>query len=314
MNSNVQQHTLIIDENIKMLFMPITDKRREQILTSCENIPSIKVWKNFLIDGYDTYTVYCENSIPFSYEELDIPSKDEAIAYAAISSIKNPEMNPERKRYCIGKLHEALKKMGVDNPHLCKIKPSKEEKKVSHYSLTNWRTAKLAGYSTRSLSLIYRATCYSSAIDNIYKLCPLLAYEILNGVFYISSNNLSLLSVLSKNSLNVVYNTFDRCISSKQMREKLNNLAITEKLPKKFQRITLNSASIKQMPKYDPDADFSSITFTINAWIYQLERLYNNASFSTASAKALYNVEQQLTNLCATSKKILFKIKGDYYE
>lgn len=314
MNSDIKQHTLILDEDIRKMFMPITTKDRERILTSHTDIPQIKVWKRILIEGYETYLVYKENSIPFSYETLDILSKDEAIAYVAIKSIKNPNVNPERKQYCVGKLYEALKKIGSNNLLLSNLIPTEEDRKTPRFNITRWYTAKLSGYPTQSLNVIYRLTYYSTALDNIYRLCPALANEILNGGFYISHNNLMRLSVLSEDSLKTVYRTYDRTASNKKMHKCLTNLAATEKLPKKTQRMTLNSAAIKQMPKYDPDADFSSATFTIRPWINQLEWLYNNASFSSASNCALTKLKHQLINLCAICQKIILKIEGEYYE
>ena len=83
---------------------------------------------------------------------------------------------------------------------------------------------------------------------------------------------------------------------------------------KKKRNIKNTSVNIKQRPQYDPDADFSSISFTISAWLSQLERLNNTASFSEASPSALWKLEQQLNQLKETCIKISHRIEDKYNE
>lgn len=51
---------------------------------------------------------------------------------------------------------------------------------------------------------------------------------------------------------------------------------------------------IKQMPKYDPDAELSSLTLTIPSWISSIERTRNTADFEYVSKDAIYKMNLQL--------------------
>ena len=316
MDTEANLYTLLVDEDFKKMFMPVTDKIKEPIknnLLKHKEVPSIKVWKKIIVDGYALYTVCHEMNIPFLCEELSFLNKYEAAAYIAIQSINSKQINPERKKYCVGKLFNSLKSLGAANFRFNCAEPSDEERNTSHFNISRWRTAYLSGYSTVSLNTIYRHSHYATAIDNIYRLCPEFAYEILDGMFYLSHPNTLRVSSLSEESIKHLYATTDKHLYDRFMHEKINGYEEADNTKKKINRRN-SSIAIKQMPKYDPDADFSSISFTISAWLNQLERLNTTARFNEASTSALWKLEQQLTQLKDTCEKILKRIEEEYDE
>lgn len=306
MKTECISYTLFVDEEFKKMFIPVTDKTKEPIINDLLNrkeVPTIKVWKKKIIAGYDIYTVCHEMNIPFLCEELSFLNKYEAAAYIAIQSIKSEKINPERKKYCVGKLFNSLKSLGASNFRFNCAEPSEEERNTSHFNISRWRTAFLSGCSTISLNTIYRYSHYAAAIDNICRVCPEFAYEILNGLFYLSYPNTLKVSSLSEEGIKHLHATTDKHMHDSFMHARINKYKEAEATKKK-RNIKNTSVNIKQRPQYDPDADFSSISFTISAWLSQLERLNNTASFSEASPSALWKLEQQLNQLKETCIKI----------
>lgn len=59
-------------------------------------------------------------------------------------------------------------------------------------------------------------------MDNIYRLCPEFAYEILDGMFYLSHPNTLRVSSLSEESIKHLYATTDKHLYDRFMHEKIN--------------------------------------------------------------------------------------------
>lgn len=55
--------------------------------------------------------------------------------------------------------------------------------------------------------------------------------------------------------------------------------------------------AIKDMPEYDPDAEISSLIFTIPSWIGSLDRVLSLDTYKVASPKAKVKLKQELKKL-----------------
>ena len=63
------------------------------------------------------------------------------------------------------------------------------------------------------------------------------------------------------------------------------------------------------MPKYDPDAEISSLALTIPSWISSIIRVYNTAEIATTTHAARLQLENALIQLNAASNIMLGKVK-----
>ena len=70
---------------------------------------------------------------------------------------------------------------------------------------------------------------------------------------------------------------------------------------------------IKQMPKYDPDAELSSLTLTIPMWISSINRTKSLTKFHEVSADALARLEEQLIRLRQCTEEMQLKIQEEYH-
>ena len=68
-------------------------------------------------------------------------------------------------------------------------------------------------------------------------------------------------------------------------------------------------AQIKQMPEYDPDAELSSLSFTIPSWVRTIERTANNANFIASSDSAKDKLRCQLRELAKAADYLYYQIR-----
>ena len=61
---------------------------------------------------------------------------------------------------------------------------------------------------------------------------------------------------------------------------------------------------IKQMPKFDPDAELSSLSLTIPSWCSSIERVMNVTDFQRSSKEGKKRLKVQLSNLMTVIDKI----------
>ena len=77
------------------------------------------------------------------------------------------------------------------------------------------------------------------------------------------------------------------------------------KVSKELDDKTAICPQIKNMPSYDPDADFSSLSLTIPSWINFLNKTNTSANFATASYKAKLKLLEELNSLINAANNIL---------
>lgn len=57
---------------------------------------------------------------------------------------------------------------------------------------------------------------------------------------------------------------------------------------------------VKETPVYDPDADISSLAYTIPAWVSSLERTFSLVDFNKITPQARLRVQDELKKLKET--------------
>ena len=74
---------------------------------------------------------------------------------------------------------------------------------------------------------------------------------------------------------------------------------------------TKKAPEIKQMPKYDPNAEISSLTLTIPSWISSIERTCSSADFEHATPEALDKLGLKLQILQEAINILIAATKGE---
>jgi hypothetical protein len=168
-------------------------------------------------------------------------------------------------------------------------------------TLTWARIAQNSGYAKNSLK---RLACFASAITRLQADLPSLAAEILIGKTRFSLNSTILLAKLSTSDISVIMkragteDTPIRRIIAEQTKRPAAN-------PKKYSNghnIKRVFTSVKDTPRYDPDAQVSGLTYTIPSWVRAINRVYLSDMFEVSgNACAKLNIELENLKIFTTA-------------
>lgn len=289
-------YNLSIDRTFCKIWVPFSQEELQKTLCT----KPIITYSRTIVSGFISYE-YCRlHKIPYSYEERNFFSLDEAVTYACLESLKQTDLTDEKFRYCIGRLYHAQKRLLTQ--HL--------SQPVTKNQSCRTTAALLPDSTTLSRSSICKYSLYSAAIDEIDRKAPEIADSLLQGHLKLSQANTLALSRLSPEGIRIVC---DR-IKNGEDASMLSDAAL-KKRPKRHAapRTSGLYPEIKQMPKYDPDAELSSLTLTIPMWISSINRTKSLTKFHEVSADALVRLEEQLIRLRQCTEEMQLKIQEEYH-
>lgn len=288
-----QVYNLQIDEHFKQLIPPLNSIEYTQLE---ENIvkdgcrESLCIWKNTIIDGHNRYEICTRLQIPFSIQEMEFESREEATAWICANQLGRRNISEETRRYLIGKRYETEKKLGVKN-YSGKNQHSENEISAVIYhkpqaQVTRGLTAERIGKEYNiAQATVRKYAHYAKTIDNLSKKEPELISDVLSGKVKISYENIAKLSKKPYKTVNNVKNQLSNH----------NNFASYSETRRVIP--ARSKPTIKDMPAYDPDAEISSLTFTIPSWISSINRALSIADFNKASENAKTKLQNELKNL-----------------
>lgn len=309
-------YNLIIDrEFIKATPQMTTQEYTElerKILYEAYQEP-IVIWNKTIIEGIARYKIYHKLSIPFQVREINFFSRNEAITHICQLSLKHKNLIDEQSRYCIGKLYDAQKNLLVEKYPIQNQYTPAELRRPNYNSSKNLTASLIAEDFPISAGTVYKYSTYAAAVDEIDKKVPEVAEEILKGKFHISHNNTMKLCKLSSDEIRVIHNHVKNGKSDRLLHSEMQRSLQRDK--ERSEKETRNKPKpvIKQMPKYDPDAELSSLTLTIPMWISSIKRTQSIAKFSEASMEALYKLDNQLLSLKASIDILQKTIQEEYH-
>ena len=283
-----------IHPDLKRLYQPITERARSEsaifTLQSAEE-KKIDTWQGFLLSCPSGLSL---NSATASTDliEHDFKDVDEAGSFVCTKQLRRKDLTNSYRKYLIGKkfgYEEAI--FHRDNKNIQTVK---------------YRIAyKIGEEENISGGTVLKYNAYSTAIDTIYKNAEELAFHILMEHLKVSHENTIELSRRASDEI--------RYISKSVLQQRLKHLtyqdirhecawkhtnskATVSRSERREQKET-SSASIRQMPEYDPDADVNSLCMTIGSWVSSIKRVNQNVDFSTITRKATIELVRQLTIL-----------------
>ncbi len=317
-------YNLIWDKEFRKLVPPLSRheyKQLEHEIVYNNYREPVKVWRKKIIGGFEAYEIYHRNKIPFYIqEEAELSSKADIIHNIMLHSIQQNNISDERLRYCIGKFYHAMKASMADkNWGRNQYTANSGTDDKTKYSTVQYTAELLPDRYKFSPFTIYKFGTYAAAIDTISEKNLDLAMKLLSGNFYLSQENTVFISKLSLHEINTIHrhlskNNTERISLSEILKTDSLNKS-TPKQKKEARRIKGEiQPEIKQMPKYDPDAEISSLSLTIPAWVSSLNRFLNIADFKASSPEAIARLENRLTNLSQTIQTIHTTIKENSHE
>ena len=313
-------YKLKTDPEFELLIPPLSDAESEQleldIFDNGCNEPLL-VWNDLIIDGHKRYAICRKWEIPFRTDPLEFDSREDALVWVCQTQLQRPKLTSEYKKYLIGKMYDAEVVLGIRNPE-ASDPTSKNFSKLNKQGepMNKYKTAIRIGDDFRiSHVTVYKYSQYANALDIILEKSRDLVERILTGNLKISHNNLVELSRLSKEHLTMLSGYLNdeqlTRVSYSQMRHELQWKKVTTAVekPATHRHKPEPTPEIRNMPKPDPDAEISTLIFTIPSWINSIERTTTVSDFQQASEDAKNRLRYQLTVLKKTIEKLQKKIE-----
>ena len=299
---------LQIDEEFKNLIAPL---QRKEYLQLEENILEdgclnpIITWKGFIIDGHNRYNICTKHNIPFNTIEKDFDCRDAVIVWICKNQLGRRNISEETRKYLIGKQYFSEKNVNkITNP-----KGYNQYQRNSHGQFDNCsrhKTAqKIANENHVTHVTVHKYANFSSALDRISEKAPELAPKILSGKYKISHNALMEMADMSVEELKVVNEKMDNMgsifLPYSQSRSIIANPNYTPEQPHK--------PSVKDMPEFDPDANYIKLALTIPSWVNIIIKTKDTTDISIVSDRAKQKLTNVLTELQSISTDLLNLIK-----
>lgn len=301
-------HTLIIDEDFKKLNPPMPEDEYNNLVLSIRKngCPRpIQIWRKILLTDFTYYDICNQYNIPFQIERLSFTTRADAIFYSCkqLSSTRNLSKN--YVRYIVGTAYFAAKEI------LHSVsKGLRENPFPNHYFYTSKpyeRPNRSAIVIANSFSVTSGSAMdyarFTAAINKLYSKSPFVAKDIMQSDPQISMKNVIVLSYLPIDKISLAYNQAKNNSDYslfKEAKENVNVPSTTTPLTFNVRTYAATGPGIKKMPKYDPDAELSSLSFTIPSWISSMDRTLNVADFTNSSYNARIKLLNALNSLSNT--------------
>ena len=309
--SHPRLYELKIDQEFKSLIPPLSVDERAQLE---ENLISegcrepLSVWRNTILDGHNRYEICTRNKIPFRVMYVNVSSREEAIVWICSNQLGRRNITIETRKYLIGKRFEAEKQSGAKN-----AKGYNQYKPNDTPEASKRRTAERIGQEYHiSHATVDKYGIYAHAIDVLTTKEPAIVPKILSGQVKISHENIVELARLSAPEVKQL----SRSISSEEAdyicySDTRRGIQKGMAMPPPQKVSTIPTASIKDMPQYDPDAEISSLALTIPSWVSSIDRTMTVSDLATVSENARERLRKQLVDLKETINDMLNAMKED---
>lgn len=311
--SEPQVSALRIDPEFKRLvplLPPIERRIIEDRLCSGTRHGSISVWEALILVDYELFDLCQQKHIPFDIVRVSLKNREEAMAWICANQLKRKDLTEEMRRYLIGKRDTMERILGA---HIAAgIKQQNKRPAIligePKYEDTASRTREKLGLEYHiSYGTVRKYCLYAQMIDTVSMTAPQLVASILTGKVKISHEHLIVLSQMPEKELQEMSEYLlmeDNKVGYSKFRDMLGlgtGSAYGVGSPPK--------GSIKQMPAYDPDAEFSSLTLTIPSWISSVNRVRTASDISKTSFTARSKLSEALIHLKCTIDVMLAVIK-----
>ena len=309
---------LKIDEGFKNLIRPLYKQEYLQLEANlladgCRN--PITVWNGVIIDGHNRYEICRKHNIPFDVEEMSFESREEVVAWICANQLGRRNLTEETRKFLIGKQYQSEKIVNERK----NASGNNQYYSPPDNSLPNEDTDTECGHNTKrktaeriaeqnhiSHATVEKYGIYSKALDTIAEKEPKLVSKILSGRYKISHENLVQLAKMNEKDIKGINkrleNTSQPFAKYNTTRNEIQN-AYKNNQP-------FPGPSVKDMPKYDPDAEITGLTLTIPSWISSIERVSKESDSEKITSEAKCKLRDALFDLRRTVNSMLRNIGG----
>jgi len=305
-------YTLKIREEYRQLVLPYgaeaVKQLEAQILHAGCGDP-ISVWSGRLLVDYDRYAIFHRLHIPFQIINNPARNSEEVVEWICRNQLQRMDLTDAMRRYLIGRQFLALKLLGAHYAASAPPpvgKPRMSPIGVPKYESVPLRIREQLGklYHIRQ-ETVERYATYAKAIDTVRVAAPELAEGLLSGQLWLTVDRILKLPNKPQNELQGL---------STALRNGGNLTGRAGKpdspvAARRQESSVFPDVSIKNMPRYDPDAEVASLTLTAPAWVSSIRRINNSSDFAAVSADAKHAARKELLLLKKEVESVLRRIK-----
>jgi len=298
------QILLKIDNEFKDLIRPL---RRKEYLQLEENLLAdgcrepIITWNGYIIDGHNRYEICNRHRIPYQVREMTFDCREAVIAWICKNQLGRRNITEETRKYLIGMQYES-EKAANQNRNPCghnQFNATTGEEYVLEEEVampSKSKTAhKIADENNITHATVQKYAIYTKALETIGEKLPEMVTKILSGRYKVSHRNIIELAKLSAAELKKINQRME--VAKKPFVQYCNSRNVIQNAVEKQQNELLMRPSVKDMPKFDPDAPVTELSLTIPSWVTSIKRTLKSIDASAPSVKAKVKLEQVLCDL-----------------
>ncbi len=302
---------LKIDAKFRSLIRPLFPKEYQQLEENLMRdgcIDPIITWNGYIIDGHNRYEICKRRKIPFSVMPFSFDCREAAEIWICTNQLGRRNLSDEARRFLIGKQYEAEKVITMNRNPLGVNQHS--VRKDQQERITHKRTAQRIGEDNHiSGGSVEKYAAYAKAVDEIEEKNPEMAASILAGKYRVSHRNVMELAKLSSEKIEKVRQRIEDL--QRPMGQYRQIRAILQTSEDKNKERDALSVTVKDMPKFDPDAEMVGLSLTVPSWTSSLERMCLK-DLSNVTEKAKQNMAKNLNELKQQIDKLLNSIGVTY--
>lgn len=311
------------DKGFKNLIPPLHRQeylQLEQNLIEDGCIDPIITWNGIIIDGHNRYEICHRHNIPFRVVSMEFECREEVVAWICAHQLGRRNITEETRKFLIGMQFESEKvvnnkrnALGINQytysapGAVPPADPSKQKLDVP----SGHKTAKrIADEHHIAWNTVQKYATYTRALELIGSKVPEVVPRILSGRYKISHDNIVEMANLSPENIRKV---IARIESNQQQvpffQYKRTRHEIQGGLENAQHEGLPPAPSIKDMPKFDPDAELTSLTLTVPSWASTIRRARKKTDLQISTQKAKNELLNAMTELMESICEIVKAVK-----
>lgn len=276
----------------------------EEKILSKKSKECFYVWNNKILTDFESYNICIKNKLDFDVIKLKFNTIHEAVIWVCNKILKNDSPSQCYRNYLIGKLCDATKKQ-YTREYMYSLHNKIKNKSIGNKDFHTEIYESIAAEYKISDSTVRLYFLWAEGIDRFYNISEKFVIMVLKDEFKISQENLISFSKCPENKIKEVLGY----IFSDGTKKNFIDYKFMLKKDTPINKSPID-VKVKTMPKHDPDAELSSLTFTVPSWTSSLERTYNATDFNVAGKFVKETLSQKLTILKHSIDIMLCALEG----
>lgn len=286
----------------KRLELPMTaDKEKlleEEIMVNGYKQPFL-YWHDYLLMDFTAYELCKKYQVNCTFKSKNYPNMEVAISEICKRHLKLGVCDEYMRKYLIGCRFHAEKTLAKNQPYFSDAQYIYDDSAMK----TRERLAKEFKISQHT---IYKYGTLAETLNAISEQAPALFFRILNGEIKVSTDTLQAILKMSSLPRKKVLESL-LCVKGISV-ESRRNIVQRQNIGG-GERIIGTQTSIKETPKYDPNAEFKSLIYTVPTWNGSLTRVRKVANMVEADLATKQQLRKELITTISIISEFLFEME-----